>query len=241
MTNPRQHPQQADTTGFAPDDPNHPQMKATQKAMQSASDSQTERDRKELEGKYPDARAIEIDQLVVARGTRRVAVSALDQIGQVRQKQDEHEQRITVLETRPIQVSIAPPSPPPPRAHRGSLHSYSEIDDAEAVSGSVLRAAMQKQKSDQEALERRQSLEIEAQTVRIKAEAQSMLWKPVLATISTIALALIAQYFAARGTITSEVRETTKDAIREAAPAVAKEAARAVEESVQSAPKRENP
>lgn len=127
-----------------------------------------------------------------------------------------------------------------PRALSGvrpRLQSFSDIEDTEAVSGSVLREAMKKQKSDQEALERRQSMELEAQTLKLKAEASSMIWKPVLATISTIALALIGQYFAARNTITADVKESTKEAVREEAKTVAKEAAKAVEESVQNAPK----
>jgi len=115
----------------------------------------------------------------------------------------------------------------PAPVQRGRMHSYSEIDDTEAVSGSVLREAMQRQEREQAALATRQTLELEAQTLRIHAEAKAMLWKPVLATVSAIILGLATQYAAARGTITSEVRESTKEAVRESAPAIVKEAVEA--------------
>lgn len=116
------------------------------------------------------------------------------------------------------------------RVPRPKLESLTDIEDGEVVSGSVLRQAMRRQSEHAAAA-------TSEQTALIQAQAKALLWKPVLATVSTIALALIAQFFAARGTISSEVRESTKEAVRESAPAVAKEAAEAVKETVQTAPK----
>lgn len=119
------------------------------------------------------------------------------------------------------------------RAPRPRLESLSDIEDGEVVSGSVLRQAMRRQAETSQA-------STDAQTERLRAEAKALLWKPVLATVSAIVLGLAGQYFAARGTITSEVKESAREAVKEAAPAVAKEAASAVKETVQPAQK-ENP
>lgn len=116
------------------------------------------------------------------------------------------------------------------RVARPKLESLSDIEDGEVVSGSVLRQAMRRQTEHTQAA-------TDAQTLKLQAEAKALLWKPVLATVSAIVLGLAAQYFAARGTISSEVKSSTKEAVREEATTVAKEAAEAVKESVQAAPK----
>lgn len=152
---------------------------------------------------------------------------------EMRDVRNEHSAQRDELQAQRSEINALKTRPP---AARAPLQSYSDIGDNEAVSGNVLREAMQKQKRDQEALEKRQSLELEAQTLRIQAEAKAAMWKPVLATVSAIILGLAGQYFAARGTITAEVKESTKEAVREAAPVVREAAKEAVKESQKESP-----
>lgn len=200
------HPQYVDASGFNPNDPEHPQNKPTHPAQPALGPAGerlappviTQRDL-DLQRMRAEYPEAPPWALDVVATTRRIERRQDDVEATVK----EHGTEIKRLKARAPADSFT-----------------DEIDSLETVSKADMRREMKRSRELAEA-------RTVAQTEQIKAEAKAAQWRPVLAMVTTIALAFIAQHYATKAEVkdsTTRVAQTVKESTKEAAKEAVKEA-----------------
>lgn len=207
------HPQSVDNTGFNTSDPEHPQNLPTQPAQYALGPSgerlpppvvtKRNEDLKRLRDEYKDAPTYALDMLATARRIEIGQFELEKDLTAVKGTLETHSKDIQKLKARTPADSFS-----------------NEVDSEEAVSKADMRREMRRSRELAEA-------RTIAQTEQIKAEAKAAQWRPVLAMVTTITLAFIAQHYATKSEVKDSayrVEQTVKESTKEAAKEAVKEA-----------------